>query len=136
MGSPTYLRWAMTFKAALALVLSATLAAGQVAAFFPAPPPSGPSGPPAPPANVGPGSGSMSPPVVQPPPAPGGPPPGLPSGDNFPPAPPGPPGPGVPEIDPGVMAGAVGLLLCGGLLLAARPRRSTPSGGTHAPAAR
>ena len=123
----------MTFKAALALLLSATLVAGQVAAFFPAPPPSGPSGPPAPPANVGPGSGSMSPPVVQPPPAPGGPPPGLPSGDTFPG---GPPGPGVPEIDPGVMAGAVGLLLCGGLLLAAWLRRSTPSGGTHAPAAR
>jgi hypothetical protein len=113
----------MTFKAALALLLSATLVAGQVAAFFPAPPPSGPPTPAVPPANVGPGSGTMSPPVVQAPPAPGGPPPGSPPGDTFPG---GPPGPGVPEIDAGVMAGAVGLLLCGGLLLVGRLRRSAP----------
>ncbi|SRR5579871_4160423 len=127
------------------VILGATLLSGSAQGFFPALPPTNnlnrggsvPPPPNTPPPNAptsrtlpGPGGmppGGPTPPGVTPPnssgqtplsPPGGATPPTMPFGP-----PPPPPPPGVPEIDPGSVAGALGILISGALMLLDRRRR-------------
>ncbi len=118
----------------LGLVLGATLLTGSAQGFFPALPPTnnlnqGGGTPPS--GGTTPGAGTLPPGSPPPPPATspagGGQTPAGPPGGSMPPSipvpPPPPPPPGIPEIDPGSLAGALGILISGALMLLDRRRR-------------
>jgi hypothetical protein len=122
----------------LGTILAATLLSGSAQGFFPALPPTNNLNrggtvppPPAPPTSrtfPGPGGmppGSGAPPTAMPPQGGSQTPVGPPGGTTPPtiPFPPPPPPPGVPEIDPGSLAGALGILISGALMLLDRRRR-------------
>ena len=106
----------VSLRKALPIVL-VLLMAGSVYGFFPGKPPT-------PPGQTFQGGGGGTPPNGGgPPPWTPGPPGGTPGGTSG-----GGGGGGgpIPEIDPGAIAGALGLLLCGSLMLADRRLRNEP----------